>query len=164
MLAQINRLISIAACSVLCGCSHQLSLRERMTRAAGCYRLQLEVPFAEPFIGFTPAGFRLDTVPRARLDTVSHRSLTGFHLEPSNPRLTYMVGLPYWDVLGEDSILIEWGSGLGGVEMRLQLGSDSLRGTAQGFTDVADAPEPRTRALALRVPCPEEPIEWVDAR
>src|SRR2546423_71240 len=110
MLSHRNALIPIWVCSVVWGCRHQSSLQDRLTLASGCYRLQLEVPLGEPFVGFAPVAFRLDTVPRSHFDTVSRRPLKGFHIEPSNPRLTYMVGPPWWDVLGRDSIVIEWGS------------------------------------------------------
>ncbi len=133
-----------------------LDLADRIIAAQGCYQIRLEPSLGPPFIGFTPSLFRLSADPNPH-------PYPGMQVEPHNPGLTYMAGPPNWGLTGEDSLVIEWGSGLGGVQLRLQQRGEALIGKAEGSTDVVGGPQPSARAEAVRVECPTSPIAWQDA-
>jgi len=160
-----HQLLFLVSCgSGFWGCGSSVTRPERIALAQGCYQLSLDPPLSEPFRGFVPAIARLDTVPRWRRDTVNRpRQLDGLAIEPRNPRLTYMVGPPHWELFDRNSIKVEWGSGLGGVTMKLRQHGTTLRGTAVAYTDVGGAPQPSFQVSAVRVQCPASPIQWVNA-
>jgi len=131
------------------------TLADRLIHAQGCYRLELHPLLDSPFAGFTPAVFRLSTERRLA-------PLAGMQVEPRNPRLTYGVGPPFWELLDRDSLRVQWGTGLGGVTLTFQQHSDSLVGTARGWTDVGS--QSISTALGVHIPCPSALIEWEDTR
>jgi hypothetical protein len=125
---------------------------------AGCYRLVIG-DWSEPepyWAGFTPAQFKLDLSPLSA-------PLKGLVVEPKNPLITAFRGS--WRILPEDSLIIAWGSMLGGVTLRLEHRGDVLAGRAQGETDARSLSEPLpyAPAAAIRVGCPER-VQWADAR
>jgi hypothetical protein len=148
---------------LLPGCQRALSHAERLALARGCYRLRFEHSLGGSFVGFAPSHFKLDTIPRALADTLGQpRPLQRLRVEPMNPRFTYGIGLPWWELRDADSLQIVWSSGLGGIALHLQVRHDSLIGTAQGSTDLAGVPEPTTQAWAIRMPCPDSSLTWED--
>ena len=158
-----HSLRAIGVSLLLAGCQQALSPAHHLALARGCYRLRFEHSLGSPFVGFTPSSFRLDTVPRWLADTLwQPRPLKRLRVEPLNPRLTYMIGPPWWELRDTDSIQIVWSTGLGGVVLYLRQHHDSLIGTARGSTDLAGAPEPTTRALAVRMQCTDSSIQWTD--
>jgi len=158
-----HSLRAIGVSLLLAGCQHALPPAQRLALARGCYRLSFEHSLGSPFVGFTPSRFRLDTVARWPADTLSQpRPLKRLRVEPMNPKLTYGIGPPWWEQSDTDSIQVVWSSGLGGVVLHLRQHHDSLIGTATGGTDLVGAPEPTTRALAVRMQCPDSSLQWVD--
>lgn len=86
-------------------------------------------------------------------------------IEPRNPRLSYLHHGPTWLMTGGDSVLLDWGTGLGGVVMRLRFFADSsLAGLSRVYTDLPDRDPSWIRTLATRMPCPASPLAWTTTR
>lgn len=114
---------------------------------AGCYEPAIG-PYAGPFIAdpgprFSPAWVRLE----AARDTGGTGNAVG-----TPPGFAF--GIPtrgVWHALGEDSVLVAWGSQHAGATFRLAVERDGLRGT--GATGGGTRGGPVWPVVARRVPC-----------
>jgi hypothetical protein len=107
---------------------------------------------------FTPSSSNEAYLPQGlvvRFDTVQTDTLNPhrLHLAVDTP-LARRVRIAGWGLLERPNRLIAfWGDGFTGLDLNLELRSDSLRGRA---THTVDFPAPRSsfRVAASRVPCP----------
>ncbi|HEX2095201.1 MAG TPA: hypothetical protein VHG28_22585 [Longimicrobiaceae bacterium] len=125
-------------------------------RVAGCYAVTLGpwTPAGAATAAHTPPRrFVLDTVAAPEAPAQNSLRVGSFPGDPAGPhRLAFWSPLP----LRADSLRIVWSTGSEGVELRLQVRGDTLRGRA---TALVDAPgqarsTPTARAVARRItPC-----------
>ena len=154
-LTRVLIILASGAANAACAAGH--SRRERIQAASGCYRLAVGA-WSEPqayWADYEPAQFKLDTVP-------APKSAIGMRVLPDNPAIHLFAG--NWRLLSHDSIAISWGGMFGGVRLHLSQQGDTLRGLAEGGTDVVRVATPSAPVTAVRIPCPLAPIVWVSVR
>lgn len=155
------RLIRLAVllALVLMPTSAELAAQSKPSAAAiaGCYRLILDTwspPLRAqdwPASQTPPSEFQLDTtivslwLPRDTVWAVQPTVLVSRSRMPAS-----------WRYVGTDSVAIVWSTGFTGVDLRLQIVRDTLRGQARTFHDAhveGEPPDPRTSAVAVRSRC-----------
>ncbi len=118
---------------------------------AGCYTITLgewSGPFPSGSADYhqPPATFRLDSTLRASRQ--GYYTVTSAPLTPAIRRL-----VPGWRLRGADTVSLHWSTGFAGVNLRLAVRGDTLRGTARAFQDVIGPTQPTANAVAIRISC-----------
>jgi hypothetical protein len=133
------------------------AVRHNAIELAGCYNVQLgswSVLPSQPAVLYAPP-------PAFRLDTTQRRSplgalLGGMRVAPVSPSAPHGNNFPPgWELVPGDSLHVFWSDGFAGIELRLAIAQDSLRGIAQEASDASDPSwKPgHASALATHVPC-----------
>jgi hypothetical protein len=119
---------------------------------AGCYQATLGHWSSPLHIDHwvPPSTFQLDT-------TVLSLWLPRDTAWAVQPKLVHRDRLPAsWRYTAPDSVVISWSTGFSGVQLRLRVTGDTLRGEAITRDDkhiVGEPPDPRAPVNAIRVPC-----------
>jgi hypothetical protein len=127
---------------------------------AGCYDLQLGpwLPAGAPTHGDS---LGLAPPPRVQLDTVAssegREGSNSLVLRPAPGSLPSIHRFAYWSLLGADSVVLSWSTGFYGLNARLAVGSDVLRGNAASHSDLIGEPGQSAEMTATRVSCRAPP-------
>ena len=128
------------------------TVRAQRQSVEGCYDLYLNPWSPEPLgsdsiLYLPPTRVHL-TMAAGRVDSSKPY---GFSVQSAPGAMPSVHEYSWWEPRG-DTLLITFTTGFSGVQLRL-IGGDTLRGTAQAFTDVMPSPSVMTVVSAQRVQC-----------